>query len=154
MTIAEIILLGPAEGNTVSVLGDTYTFKAAAKDTGGAYGLWELHAPAAAAGPPPHIHDREDEAFYVLEGELMFQIGERTARATAGTFAFAPRGLVHKFSNPSAKPAKALVIVSPGGFEKALEELAQIAPRGDQPADMEKLVAIAEKYGLKIVGPG
>ncbi len=154
MTIAEIILLAPGQGNTVSVLGDTYTFKAAAKDTGGAYGLWELTAPAAAAGPPPHIHEREDEAFYVLEGELMFQIGERAMRAAAGTFAFAPRGLVHKFSNPGAKPAKALVIVSPGGFEKALEEMAQIAPRGDQPPDMEKLLAIADKYGLKIVGPG
>ena len=71
-----------------------------------------------------------------------------------GNVSFAPRGLVHKFSNPGAKPAKALVIVSPGGFEKALEEMAQIAPRGDQPPDMEKLLAIADKYGLKIVGPG
>jgi quercetin dioxygenase-like cupin family protein len=152
MTIAEIILLGPGEGNSVSVLGDSYTFKVAAKDTGGAYALWEIAAPAAAAGPPPHIHEREDEAFYILEGELNFQIGERTINATAGTFAFAPRGIVHKFSNPASKAAKALVIVSPAGFEKALEEMAQVAPRGDEPPDIEKLLAIAGKYGLKIFG--
>jgi len=73
--------------------------------------------------------------------------------ASAGTFAFAPRGVAHKFSNPGTLLAKALVIVSPGGFEKALEEMAQVAPRGDQPPDMEKLLAIAAKYGLKIIGP-
>ena len=153
MTIAEIILLGPGEGKAAYVLGDRYTFKASAKETGGAYAVWEFTAPAAAAGPPRHIHEREDEAFYILEGELIFEIGERTVRASAGTFAFAPRGVAHKFSNPGAVPAKALVIASPGGFEKALEEMAQVAPRGDQPPDMEKLLAIAAKYGLKIIGP-
>jgi hypothetical protein len=75
-------------------------------------------------------------------------------RTTAGTFAYARRGIVHKFSNPGSKPAKALVIVSPGGFEHALEELAQIASSGNQPPDMEKLLAIANKYGLKIVASG
>jgi mannose-6-phosphate isomerase-like protein (cupin superfamily) len=153
MTIAEIILLGPGEGNTGSVLGDKYTFKAVSKDTGGAYALWELAAPPLADGPPAHIHEREDEAFYILEGELSFQIGERTAIASAGTFVFAPRGIVHKFSNPSSKPVKALVIASPAGFEKALEEMAQIAPGGDQPPDLQKLIAIADRFGVKIVGP-
>lgn len=153
MTIAEIILLGPGEGNTGSVLGDKYTFKAVSKDTGGAYALWEVAAPPLAGGPPAHIHEREDEAFYILEGELSFQIGERTAIASAGTFVFAPRGIVHKFSNPSSKPVKALVIASPAGFEKALEEMAQIAPRGDQPPDVQKLIAIADRFGVKIVGP-
>jgi mannose-6-phosphate isomerase-like protein (cupin superfamily) len=154
MTIAEIILLGPGEGKAVSVLGDKYTFKATAKDTGGAYALWEIATVAAAGGPPPHIHEREDEAFYVLEGEMTFQIGERTVNAAAGTYLFAPRGIPHKFSNPSSNPAKALVIVSPGGFEKALEELSQFAARGDQPPDMEKLLAVADKYGIKIAGSG
>jgi len=153
MTIAEIILLGPGEGNIGSVLGDKYTFKAVSKDTGGAYAVWEVAAPPLAGGPPAHIHEREDEAFYILEGELSFQIGERTAIASAGTFVFAPRGIVHKFSNPSSKPVKALVIASPAGFEKALEEMAQIAPRGDQPPDVQKLIAIADRFGVKIVGP-
>jgi quercetin dioxygenase-like cupin family protein len=108
---------------------------------------------SAFCGTPSHIHEREDEAIYILEGELEFQIGERTIQATVGTFAFAPRGMVHKFSNPGPKPAKALIIVSPAGFEKALEEMAQVAPGGDQPPEMEKLLTIANKYGLKILGP-
>ncbi|HYT57711.1 MAG TPA: cupin domain-containing protein [Verrucomicrobiae bacterium] len=152
MTIAEIILLGPGEGKIASVLRDKYTFKAASQNTGGAYALWEIATPAAAAGPPPHIHEREDEAFYILEDELTFKISDRTVKAAAGTFAFAPRGIVHTFSNPGTKPTKALVIVSSAGFENALEEMAQVAPGGDQPPDMKKLLAIANKYGLKIVG--
>jgi mannose-6-phosphate isomerase-like protein (cupin superfamily) len=153
MSIAEIIVLGPGEGKTVSVLGDQYTFKAVGRETGGAYGLVEITAPAASSGPPPHIHEGEDEAFYVLEGELKVRIGERTMQAISGSFAFVPRGTIHTFSNPGSKPAKALVIVSPAGFEKAFEEMAEVAPRGDQPPDMEKLLAIAKKYGLKIVAP-
>ena len=81
------------------------------------------------------------------------RIGERTMQAISGSFAFVPRGTVHTFSNPGSKPAKVLVIVSPAGFEKAFEEMAEVAPRGDQPPDMEKLLAIAKKYGLKIVAP-
>ncbi len=152
MTIAEVVLLGPGEGSALSVLGDRHVFKATAQDTGGAYALWEIAMEASSGGPPPHVHEREDEAFYVLEGEMVFQIGERTIRARAGTFAFAPRGIAHKLSNPSAKPARALVIASPGGFEKGLQELAQLAVRGDQPPDRATLAAVVEKYGVKIVG--
>ena len=83
MTIAEMILLGAGDGKCVSVLGDKYTFKAAHKETGGAHALWEIATPATAAGPPAHVHERGDKAFYVLEGELTFQIGERTVHATA-----------------------------------------------------------------------
>ena len=71
ITIRERIPLGPGVGKT-AVLGDQYTFKAAQKDTSGAYALCEIVTPAAVAVPPPHIHEREDEAFYVLEGEMTF----------------------------------------------------------------------------------
>lgn len=154
MTIAQLILLGPGEGREVSVLGDRYTFKAISPDTRGGYALWETAMPARAGGPPLHVHQQEDEAFYVLAGAVTFQIGERIVRGAAGTFAFAPRGIPHKFSNQTSDPAKMLVIVSPGGFENALEELSQFAARGDQQPDMEKLLAVADKYGLKIVAPG
>jgi quercetin dioxygenase-like cupin family protein len=154
MTIAQLVLLAPGEGREISVLGDRYTFKALSPDTGGAYALWETTTPAGAGGPPAHVHQHEDEAFYVLAGELTFQIGERVLRGAAGTFVLAPRGIAHKFSNHTSEPAKMLVIVSPGGFENALEDLSQFAARGDQPPDMEKLLAVADKYGLKIVGPG
>jgi quercetin dioxygenase-like cupin family protein len=150
MSFAEIIVLGPGEGKTVSVGGDRCTFKAVGKDTGGAYALVEITAPAVSPGPPPHIHEGEDEAFYVLEGSPNLQVAERTMQLAAGAFAFVPRGTIHTYSNPGSKPAKLLVIVSPAGFEKALEEMAEAAP-GDQPLDMEKLLTIAKKYGLKII---
>jgi mannose-6-phosphate isomerase-like protein (cupin superfamily) len=153
MTIAETIILGPGEGKSFSLLGTPHTLKAVGSDTGGAYALCELAAPAAAPGPPPHVHEHEDEAFYVLEGELTVRIGERTVTAAAGTFAFAPRGVVHSFSNAGSKPARALLIISPAGFEKALEEIARVAPPGERPPDVEKLTEIASRYGVRIVPP-
>lgn len=152
MSVAELIVLGPGEGKTVSLLGGRYTYKAVGRDTGGHYGLVELTAPAGSLGPPPHIHESEEEALYVVEGELKVQIGERTLQASAGTFALVPRGTVHTFSNPAQRPARVLAIVSPAGFEKAFEEMAEVAPRADEPPNMEKLLAIAKKYNLKIVG--
>jgi quercetin dioxygenase-like cupin family protein len=152
MSVAELIVLGPGEGKTISVLGDRYTYKAIGRDTGGRYGLVEVTTPAGAPGPPPHVHESEEEAIYVVEGELKVQIAERTLQARSGTFALVPRGTVHTFSNPTPRPAKVLVIVSPAGFEKAFQEMSEVAPRSDEPPNMEELLSIAKKYNLKIVG--
>ena len=147
------IVLPPREGKTVSVLGDQYTYKAVGADTGGAYGLVETTAPAGSAGPPPHIHHMEDEAFYVLEGELTVLIGAQVRKAAAGTFAFIPRGSVHTVANEADQPARALVIVSPAGFEQAFEEMSAVAPRADASSDLERLIAIVQKYNVEIAGP-
>lgn len=153
MSIAEILVLQPGEGRTVSVMGDRYTLKALWGHTRGAWSLTEVGATPGAPGPPPHIHDNEEEAFYVLEGTVRFTIGERTVTASPGTFALVPRGTVHTFANPGPRPARLLVILSPAGFEQAFVELAEVAPRADQPLDMERLLAIARKYNLQIVTP-
>lgn len=150
---ARAIVLQPGEGKTVSVLGDQYTYKMVGEDTGGAYGLVETTAPAGSAGPPPHIHQTEDEALYMLEGELAVQIGDQVRQAPTGTFAFVPRGMVHSYSNPGDRVARALVILSPAGFERAFEEMSAVAPSADAPPDMERLMAIAKKYNLQISGP-
>ena len=148
-----VIVVQPREGKTVSVLGDRYTYKAVGEQTGGAYGLVETTVPAASSGPPPHVHQGEDEAFDVLEGEVTVLIGDRTVSATAGSFAFVPRRTVHTFSNQSAHDDRFLVIISPAEFERAFEEMAEVAPSAEQPPDMDRLMAIAEKYNLEIVGP-
>ncbi len=150
---ARAMVLQPGEGKTVSVLGDQYTYKMVGEGTGGAYGLVETTAPAGSAGPPPHIHHTEDEALYILEGELTVLIGDQVRKAAVSTFAFIPRGEVHTFSNEGDKVAKALVILSPAGFEKAFEEMSEVAPRADTPPDMDRLMAIAKKYNLEISGP-
>jgi mannose-6-phosphate isomerase-like protein (cupin superfamily) len=139
------IVLGAGEGKTISVLGASYTYKAAKEETRGAYALIE-HT-VAGDGPPPHIHATEEEAFYLLEGELNVVIGERTVTAKAGAFVLVPRGTVHTFSKAGTASAKVLVIISPAGFEKFFEEIAG-------PPDLDKIKALAPKYNLEIVGPG
>ena len=140
----EGIVLGAGEGKTISVLGDSYTYKAAKEETGGAYAL--IEGMVVGDGPPPHIHATEEEAFYVLEGELSVLIGERSMTATAGSFVLVPRGTVHTFSKAGTASAKILIIISPAGFEKFFEEIAG-------PPDLEKIMSLAPKYNLEIVGP-
>ena len=112
------IVLGAGEGKTISVLGIPYTYKAVKEETRGAYALIE-HT-VAGDGPPPHFHTAEEEAFYVLEGELNVLVGDRTVTATTGAFVLVPRGTVHTFSKTGTASAKILVIVSPAGFEEFL----------------------------------
>jgi len=138
------IVLGAGEGKTISVLGNSYTYKAAKEETGGAYTL--IEGTVVGDGPPPHIHTTEEEAFYVLEGELNVLVGQRTVTATAGAFVLVPRGTVHTFSKAGTASAKILTIISPAGFEKFFEEIAG-------PPDLEKIMALAPKYNLEIVGP-
>jgi mannose-6-phosphate isomerase-like protein (cupin superfamily) len=137
------IILGAGEGKTISVLGDSYTYKAAKEETRGAYAL--IECTVLGDGPPPHIHTTEEEAFYVLEGELNVLIGERTVTAKAGAFVLIPRGMVHTLSKAGTESAKILCIISPAGFEKFFEEIAG-------PPDLKKIIDLAPKYNLKIVG--
>jgi mannose-6-phosphate isomerase-like protein (cupin superfamily) len=88
----------PGQGRTVAVVGDVYRFLATGDETDGRYATWEALVPPG-GGPPPHVHSREEESFYVLEGEVVFTVnGERTV-ATAGTFANLPVGSLHSFRN-------------------------------------------------------
>ena len=91
------------EGRTIAVVGDVYRFLATGKETNGKYALWEAIVPPG-GGPPPHVHSREEEGFYVLEGEITLQIGEQRLVATAGMFANMPVGTPHSFKNESGKP--------------------------------------------------
>src|SRR5262245_51095370 len=107
----------PTEGRTVAVVGDVYRFLATGEDTGGKYALWEAIVPPG-GGPPPHVHSREEEGFYILEGEITFRIGEQRFVATAGMFANMPVGTPHSFANASNRPARMLISVAPAGLEK------------------------------------
>src|SRR5438874_5007855 len=95
------IIRKPAEGRTVAVVGDVYRFLATGADTNGTYALWEAIVPPG-GGPPPHVHSREVEGFYVLEGEIMFTVGSERVVATAGIFANIPIGMPHSFRNESS----------------------------------------------------
>src|SRR5271165_4796116 len=94
----------PAEGRTVGVVGDVYRFLATGEDTNGKYALWEAIVPPG-GGPPPHVHTREEEGFYILEGEITLMIGGERLVASAGMFVNMPVGTPHCFKNESGKPA-------------------------------------------------
>lgn len=148
----------PGQGRTIAVVGDVYRFLATGDDTNGKYAMWEAIVPPG-GGPPPHTHRREEEAFYVLEGEITFTVGDETIVATAGTFANMPIGSLHSFKNESDQPAKMLISVAPAGLEQMFFEfgvpLAEGATSAQPPTteEIEKLLAIAPKYGIEIKLP-
>ena len=151
-------LRNPAEGRTIAVVGDVYRFLATGDDTNEKYAMWEAIVPPG-GGPPPHVHSREEEGFYILEGEITFLIGEQRVVATAGMFANMPVGTPHSFRNESSKPAKMLISVAPAGLEGMFFEvgvpLAQGATTVPLPtkAEIEKLLAVAPNYGIEIRVP-
>ena len=119
-------------------------------DTDGAYSLAEVEL--VGDGPPQHIHKAEDEAFYVLEGEINVLMGERTFIAKAGAFVRIPRGTRHTFCRVGQEPAKLLAIFSPPGFEQFFDEAVDLDITGTE-AYVAKATALAEKYNMEIVGP-
>src|SRR3990172_1415662 len=141
----------PGQGKVLSVLGDFITCKISGVETGGLYSLVETNTPPQ-AGPPLHAHHREDEGFYVLAGEFEIQVGDRTLRATPGTFAFLPREIPHRFQNVGPTTGKLLVTISPPGFEKFFEEGHNLSQQG--PPQITEVVALGRKYDLEFILPG
>ena len=145
-----------AEGRTIAVVGDVYRFLAMGDETDGKYALWEAIVPPG-GGPPPHVHSLEEEAFYILEGEITFTIDEMRLVATTGMFANLPVGTPHSFKNESGHPAKMLILVAPAGLEKMFFEIAVPVPQGATSAppptqdEIEKLLAVAPRYGVEIL---
>src|SRR6266536_5713328 len=140
-----ITLRKPTEGRIIAVVGDIYRFLATGDDTNGKYALLEAIVPPG-GGPPPHVRSREEEGFFILEGEITFQIGEKRIVATAGTFANMPVGTPHSFKNESGKPARMLISVAPAGLEKMFFEIGVPVPEGSTTAlpptkeEIEKLL--------------
>jgi quercetin dioxygenase-like cupin family protein len=149
------ILLNPKEGNSFWVLGDLYTFKLTGKDTNGALTVVE-QVIQPESGPPPHIHHREDEAFYVLDGKFSFLCEDSHGIFGTGSFIYIPKGKLHTFKNIDDKPGKLLVTISPAGLEDffysigtAVSELADNP--GFDPAVVEKIMQLAPDYQMEIV---
>jgi quercetin dioxygenase-like cupin family protein len=157
--VAQAVMRKPGEGRTIAVVGDVYRFLTTGEDTNGKYALWEAIVPPG-GGPPPHVHSREEEGFYVLEGEITLTIGDKRLVASAGMFANLPVGTLHSFKNESSKPAKMLISIAPAGLEKMFFEFGVPLREGSTtslpPAkeEIEKLLAVAPKYGIEIQLPG
>jgi quercetin dioxygenase-like cupin family protein len=135
--------------------GSLMKIKARAEDTGGAMGLVEASF-YEGFGPPLHVHSREDEALYVIEGDIRIRQGDEDFVAGPGTWVWCPRGVPHAFKVQS-ETARALVVVTPAGFERMFEEAG--VPVSDAPAppadgyDPAAAMAISQRYGFDVVGP-
>jgi mannose-6-phosphate isomerase-like protein (cupin superfamily) len=135
--------------------GSLMTIKARAADTGGALGLVE-GVFYEGFGPPLHVHHREDEGMLVLDGEIRFRRGSDDFVAGPGTLVWAPREVPHAFRVQTAS-ARALVIVTPGGFEQMFVDGGVPAGESVRPPalgyDPDAARALAEKFGFEVVGP-
>src|SRR6267143_555909 len=124
------------------------TVRANAEETGGTFEVYELAVPAGRVreavgkGPPPHVHREHEEAFYILDGEFTFILGDGTAVAPKGTLVVVPRGTRHSFSGKEG--SRALVVAIPGGLAGFFEELGAGLAAGQADADLR--VALAGKY--------
>ena len=147
------------EGRSMWIFGELVTYKVTAEQTGGAYSLFEV-VTRPGGGPPPHVQHREDEAFYVLEGEYEFVVEGRTINAGAGSLIYVPNGNLHSYENAGEKPGRMLIIQTPGGLSEGFfGEIGQPAADGSWPPgsegsqDMGKIAAIAAGYGIEIPPP-
>ena len=146
--------LGPGEGDARRVLEELDTLKASAAQTGGLFALKESLS-FRGSGPPLHVHEREDEACYVIEGDITLFIGEETVSATSGSWIYLPRRIRHSLRIESDE-ARMLWLIVPGGFESFFVELFPAAANGnsstEQP-DVEQMTAAAARHGVTILGP-
>jgi quercetin dioxygenase-like cupin family protein len=149
------VVRNPGEGNALWMLGGLYEVKAAGDETNGAVTVMEMTIPAG-MGPPPHTHPG-GEAVYVLEGTLRYHIGDDTFEGGPGSFFYIPEGTLERFEPTSQ--VRVIVIYTPGGIERFFAEAGEPAqarelpPPPDGPPDIERLVAIGEKYGMRIEVP-
>ena len=138
--------------------GDQLTFLITGKDTGGAFFLAEMSVPPG-GGTPPHIHQREEESFNLLEGTLTVQVGKDTLTASPGDFVYLPRGIAHSFKNTGDVNAKALVLITPAGLEGFFAEVFDpdvdrfAAPPPPSKELIARALAAAPRYGLEFLPP-
>ena len=154
-SIAQGGVVGRGDGRSFWLLTDLHTFKVVGDDTNGAFTVAELIA-GPELGPPPHIHRHADECFYILGGTFDFSLAGRSFTAGAGAFVYLPKGVIHTHRAGGGKSARALVMQSPSGVERFIQEAGKpatdssVPPAPPGPADFETIVAIAKKHGIEV----
>ena len=155
------IALRRDEGEALWFLDFLATIKSSAETTGGRVAVIE-HLAGQDAGSPLHVHHREDEWFYVLDGELTIWVDGQVIPAPAGSFVYGPRNTPHTFTVSSPEGARFLLVTEPAGFEGFMRAVAEPAraltvppPPSDasQAPDPAQLAALAAEYGIDILGP-
>ena len=140
MAKREILVIQPSDTRkTVVGVGDEYYFFATGQETDGQYFLTEaLVTPG--GGPATHIQNREEEAFYILEGEVAFYSEGKRIDAVAGTYLNIPKGVPHRFKNKTDVSARMLIFFAPAGIEGLFEGAA---------TNPDNFLPIAKEYGVQ-----
>jgi len=147
----------PDVAHAIWYMGSLMRLLATGRDTASLYALIDGFTPRGGE-PPMHLHHREDEAYFVLDGELKVFLGERELRAGPGSFVFLPRGIPHGFAVEGAS-AKWLTLLTPAGLEDYFVELSeparalQLPPPAGGPPDVQAMVAALTRYGVDVLGP-
>ncbi len=145
--------IGPGDsrsGEPLRLLGETISIKVRGADTGGAFEIAEEITPPQ-GGPPLHLHKREDEWLYVLEGTFLFEMAGQQVKATAGASVFVPRGVPHTFQNVGEGPGRLLGVIAPAGIEQFFRALAKTCEHGVPSAS--ELAPLFQQHGLELLGP-
>jgi quercetin dioxygenase-like cupin family protein len=151
-------MIAPELSNSYWYIGHLMSILISASDTGGSFSL--IHGfEIKGLEPPPHIHTREDESFYILNGEIDYTVDQKVFSARQGDWVFLPRNIQHSF-RVKTDQAEVIIHLSPGGFEDYFREMSEpakelvIPPRPQGPPDVKRIVATASKYGVKFPGLG
>ena len=147
----EPFVLGPETSRGVG--GGPWRTRVRGADTGGLLAIGDAHMPPMSAGPSLHVHTREDEASYVIEGVLTVVLGEERFNVPAGGIAWLPRGVPHTFANLTAEPVRVVGTIVPAGLEGMFAEYAAYFGASQGPPDQAALDEIGQRYGITVVGP-
>ena len=153
-TAERTFTLAATDGRTpapLNIVGEETLVKVGPADSHGQLAAFHLVAPPM-SGPPLHVHSREDEWFYVLDGELVFEIDSERATVGPGGSVWLQRGVVHRYQNFTDRDARLLIVTAPGGFHGFFVELSAATPPGGLPP-LEVLGNLGEKYGITTLGP-
>jgi quercetin dioxygenase-like cupin family protein len=149
------LAVASGEGEARWWLGALAVIKATAADTGGRMTIVEMTEPPGAEAPL-HVHHREDEAFWILDGEVTLRVGDATIAATAGDLAFGPRDVPHGYTVGDAG-CRMLFICTPGGFEYLMREMSEpattraVPPPADAAPDLDWVAGVARKHGCDLL---
>ncbi|WP_206306909.1 cupin domain-containing protein [Streptomyces sp. F001] len=142
------LVVEPDEGNSIWLAGLGVDFKLGGEDTGNQFSILE-HLIEPGRLIPPHVHSREDEFTYVLQGRVGARVGDHEATAGPGSYIIKPREILHTVWNAGPEPARVLEIISPAGFEGFFEELGRAAETAADPAEfLQRRAELGERHGL------
>ena len=142
---SEAVVRGPGAGEALRMGDSTALIKAGVRDAGGRLALLETTLGPGFPGPLPHRHREMFDTFWVLEGTLRMRLGDEEVDAPPGSYAVAPPGTVHTFSNPGSEPVRLLNVMIPGGLEEYLREVHAAMRPGEAP-DPQLMARIAARY--------